>query len=234
MLFVLHGGTKQRKAYAAAYVLLTRAQVLLTHVLVPYADLTLTNFSTSPQFRLTRSNFYMQESKEWLAKSSSGRWRRGRRGRRWWRSTTSRSSQSTKLTTFFDSTLAECTGIGGEFLFQGLFGQRHAGTLVCLLVCNFSGKFSHISGLRADGFPYARLVIISTAPNFSIHRRCKLRNSGESEGFSYRSARVTKRSDKLTTLTTNQRKLGSNTSVLRTNRILRFEMMNGGRSYNNT
>ena len=97
---------------------------------------------------------------------------------------------------------------------------------MCLLVCNFSGKFSHISGLRADGFPYGRLVIISTAPNFSIHRRCKLRNSGESEGFSYRSARVTKRSDKLTTLTTNQRKLGSNTSVLRTNRILRFEMMN--------
>ena len=31
-----------------------------------------------------------------------------------------------------------------------------------------------------------------------------------------------------------QRKLGSNTSVLRTNRILRFEMMKGGRSYNNT
>ena len=32
----------------------------------------------------------------------------------------------------------------------------------------------------------------------------------------------------------NQRKLGSNTSVLRTNRILRLEMMKGGRSYNNT
>ena len=31
-----------------------------------------------------------------------------------------------------------------------------------------------------------------------------------------------------------QRKLGSNTSVLRTNRILRLEMMKGGRSYNNT
>ena len=98
VLNVLHGGTKQGKAYAAAYALLTRAQVLLTHVIVPYADLTRTIFSTSPQFRLTRSNFYMQESKQWLAKSSSGRWRRGRRGRRWWRSTTSRSSPSTKLT----------------------------------------------------------------------------------------------------------------------------------------
>ena len=31
-----------------------------------------------------------------------------------------------------------------------------------------------------------------------------------------------------------QRKLGSNTSVLRTNRILRLEMMQGGRSHNNT
>ena len=31
-----------------------------------------------------------------------------------------------------------------------------------------------------------------------------------------------------------QRKLGSNTSVLRTNRILRLEMMKGGRSYINT
>ena len=31
-----------------------------------------------------------------------------------------------------------------------------------------------------------------------------------------------------------QRKLGSNTSVLRTNRILRREMMQGGRSHNNT
>ena len=30
-----------------------------------------------------------------------------------------------------------------------------------------------------------------------------------------------------------QRKLGSNTSVLRTNRILRLEMMKGGRSHNN-
>ena len=83
-----------------AYALLTRAQVLLTQVIVPYADLTRTIFSTSPQFRLTRSNFYMQESKQWLAKSSSGRWRCGRRGRRW-RSTTSRSLPSTKLTTFF-------------------------------------------------------------------------------------------------------------------------------------
>ena len=122
VLNVLHGGTKQGKAYAAAYALLTRAQVLLTHVIVPYADLTRTIFSTSPQFRLTRSNFYMQESKQWLAKSSSGRWRRGRRGRRWWRSTTSRSSPSTKLTTFFDSTLAESTGMTGEFLF-GRHGQ---------------------------------------------------------------------------------------------------------------
>ena len=64
VLNVLHGGTKQGKAYAAAYALLTRAQVLLTHVIVPYADLTRTIFSTSPQFRLTRSNFYMQESKQ--------------------------------------------------------------------------------------------------------------------------------------------------------------------------
>ena len=122
VLNVLHGGTKQGKAYAAAYALLTRAQVLLAHVIVPYADLTRTIFSTSPQFRLTRRNFYMQESKQWLAKSSSGRWRRGRRGRRWWRSTTSRSSPSTKLTTFFDSTLAESTGMAGEFLF-GRHGQ---------------------------------------------------------------------------------------------------------------
>ena len=60
-LNVLHGGTKQGKAYAAAYALLTRAHVLLTHAVVPYASLTLPNFSTSPQFRLTRSNFYMQE-----------------------------------------------------------------------------------------------------------------------------------------------------------------------------
>ena len=52
VLNVLHGGTKQGKAYAATYVLLTRAQVLLTHVIVPYADLTLTNFSTSPQLGL--------------------------------------------------------------------------------------------------------------------------------------------------------------------------------------
>ena len=64
VLDVLHGGTKQGKAYAAGYALLTRAQVLLTHVIVPYADLTRTIFSTSPQFRLTRSNFYMQESKQ--------------------------------------------------------------------------------------------------------------------------------------------------------------------------
>jgi len=64
VLNVLHGGTKQGKAYAAAYALLTRAQVLLTQVIVPYADLTRTIFSTSPQFRLTRSNFYMQESKQ--------------------------------------------------------------------------------------------------------------------------------------------------------------------------
>ena len=105
-----------------AYALLTRARVLLTQVIVPYADLTRTIFSTSPQFRLTRSNFYMQESKQWLAKSSSGRWRCGRRGRRWWRSTTSRSLPSTKLTTFFDSTLAESTGMTGEFLF-GRHGQ---------------------------------------------------------------------------------------------------------------
>ena len=58
----------QGKAYAAAYVLLTRAQVLLTHVIVPYADLTLTNFSTSPQFRLTRGNFlytYKNQSSDW-------------------------------------------------------------------------------------------------------------------------------------------------------------------------
>ena len=34
--------------------------------------------------------------------------------------------------------------------------------------------------------------------------------------------------------TYHQRKLGSNTSVLRTNRILRLEMMQGGRSHNNT
>ena len=183
VLNVLHGGTKQGKAYAAAYALLTRAQVLLTHVIVPYADLTRTIISTSPQFRLTRSNFYMQESKQWLAKSSSGRWRRGRRGRRWWRSTTSRSSQSTKLPTFFDSTLAESTGMTGEFLFQGSFGQRHAGTLVCLLAWKLPGMFSHISGLRADGFPCTRLVIISTAPNFSIHRRCKLRNCPRTQRF---------------------------------------------------
>ena len=32
----------------------------------------------------------------------------------------------------------------------------------------------------------------------------------------------------------NQRKLGSNTSELRTNRILRLEMMKGGTSSNNT
>ena len=32
----------------------------------------------------------------------------------------------------------------------------------------------------------------------------------------------------------NQRKLGSNTAVLRTNRILRLDMMQGGRSHNNT
>ena len=130
VLNVLFGGTKQRKAYAVAYALLTRVQILLTHLKVPYADLTLTNFNTSPQFGLTRSNFYMQESKQWVAKSSR-RWRRGTRGRRWWRSTTSRSSQSAKLTTFFDS---------------------------------------------------------------------------KSEGFSHRSAQVTKRSDKLTTLTTTTRK----------------------------
>ena len=61
VLNVLYRGTKQGKAYAAAYALLTRAHVLLTHAVVPYASLTLPNFSTSPQFRLTRSNFYMQE-----------------------------------------------------------------------------------------------------------------------------------------------------------------------------
>ena len=61
---VLYRGTKQGKAYAAAYALLTRAHVLLTHAIVPYAGLTLTNFSTSPQFRLTRSSVYMQESKQ--------------------------------------------------------------------------------------------------------------------------------------------------------------------------
>ena len=61
VLNVLYRGTKQEKAYAAAYALLTRAHVLLTHAVVPYASLTLPNFSTSPQFRLTRSNFYMQE-----------------------------------------------------------------------------------------------------------------------------------------------------------------------------
>ena len=64
VLNVLFGGTKQGKAYAVAYALLTRVQVLLTHLKVPYADLTLTNFDTSPQFGLTRSNFYMQESKQ--------------------------------------------------------------------------------------------------------------------------------------------------------------------------
>ena len=61
---VLFGGTQQGKAYAVAYALLTRVQDLLTQLKVPYADLTLTNFNTSPQFGLTRSNFYMQESKQ--------------------------------------------------------------------------------------------------------------------------------------------------------------------------
>ena len=66
VLNVLHGGTKQGKAYAAAYALLTRAQVLLTHVIGPYADLTRTIFSTSPQFRLTRSYFYCKNrSSDW-------------------------------------------------------------------------------------------------------------------------------------------------------------------------
>ena len=106
------------KAYAAAYVLLMRAQVLLTHVIVPYADLTLTNFSTSPQFRLTRGNFYIHtrikvvigKIKQWTMKT----WKKRKMMKKYHQ----QKLAEHEADDFFDSTLAESTGITGEFLFQ--------------------------------------------------------------------------------------------------------------------
>ena len=115
-----------------AYALLTRARVLLTQVIVPYADLTRTIFSTSPHhsFDLRAATF--------TCKNRSSDWQNQAVDDEDVEEDDEevppcRSSPSTKLTTFFDSTLAESTGITGEFLFQGPFWQRHAGTLVCLL-----------------------------------------------------------------------------------------------------
>ena len=201
VLNVLHGGTKQGKGYAAAYARTSFTYARYSTLRRPYADKFEHVTTVSPygqQLLHARIEVVIGKIKQWTMKT----WKKRKKMMKKYHQQKLAEHEADDV---FRQHPCWEHGHNWRVSLPGIVWAKACwnSCVPCLLACKLSGKFSHISGLRADGFPCTRLVIISTAPNFSIYRRCKLRNSAESEGFSHRSAQVTKRSDELTTLTTN-------------------------------